>query len=314
MMTAEQVIQQNHSADQKPSASTIDTQKADIFAKMQAIEESRGLTSDRPQNAAPKAQEQAGISEEQMNTKQPEKALEVDNLLDAVEIENNKTTNPNDWEWGEGLKGDGKKPDWIRKEFKSVQEQAKAYNALVKKFGDFHGAPENYNFSSVENSEFHVHAEAQNSKEFTKIAKDMGLSQDGFNKILGFFNKQVAPTFKGKGAAPIDSAAEIAKLGEGGREKVQILNTWLMNEHPESYGTFKKMMRTADDIKAFFQLRNATTTKDQESSNSIMHRSTPFNRESAHQNAKAELAAALKSNDPLDKERAMAKYKTIFSN
>lgn len=280
---------------------------------MKTIEESRGLVSDRPRDIAPKLEDKKGYTEEQVNTKPQAEPIEADNLLDAVEIETNKITNPNDWEWGEGLKGEGKKPDWIRKEFKSVQEQAKAYNALVKKFGDFHGAPENYDFSTVENSEFHVHSEAQNSKEFTKLAKDMGLSQDGFNKILGFFNKQVAPTFKGKGAQPIDSAAEIAKLGEGGREKVQILNTWLMNNHPESYGTFKKMMRTAEDIKAFFQLRNATTSKE-ESSNSIMHRSTPFNLESAHQNAKSELAEALKSRDPIAKERAMAKYKTIFNN
>lgn len=291
----------------QPALNSIEAKKQAIFDQMKHIEETRGITSDRAPE--PKTENK---SEQTVKTGETaDKKIVVDNLLDAIEMESNK--NPNEWHWGEGVKGDGKKPDWMRKEFKSAEDQAKAYNALVKKFGDFSGAPENYDFSSVENSEFHVHPEANNSKEFVKIAKEMGLSQEGFQKIMTFFNKNVAPTFKGQGQAPIDSQAEIAKLGEGGKEKVKVLDQWLQNNYPENYGTFRKMLKTADDIKAFLSLRqNIVSSED--NTGSLNFSPKPYSQRTAHENVKSELAAAIKSGDSAAKERAMSKYREVFSN
>lgn len=309
MDQANQQTTHNHSTNPKPSVSTFDTAKQNIQTTWDNLQNNTPILSNTPAIIESARNE---IAVNSPVTKTDATKGEVDNIFDALHNEENKGALPGEWSWGDGLKGEGKKPEWIRKEFKTVEAQAKSYNELIKKFGDFHGAPEAYDFKNVENTEFHIHAEADNSKKFAAIAKEMGLSQDGFEKILGFFNKTVAPTFKSNGAKPVDSYAEIAKLGENGKEKVKILDQWLMNNHPENYQTLRTMMKTADQINAFWSMREMTSSKE-EGHLSIMHRSNPQGLEQQHASLKSELARALKEGDETQKEAIFAKYTNLFN-
>lgn len=312
-----QTQQPNHSTDQQPSGSTYESKKQEIYKNFQnngALDSDGNIITDAQRKGSPGTEPDVTKSNDKPKEEgAPSSSEASDNIFDALEKEGTKSLNPNAWEWGEGVKGDGEKPDWLRKEFKSAQDQAKAYNSLVKKFGDFKGAPDNYDFKNVENTEFHVHAESENAKKFVALAKEMQLSQDGFDKLLNLFNKSVAPTFKGQGQRPIDSSQEIAKLGEGGREKVQILDTWLRNNHTDQYGTFRKMMRTADDINALWSLRQMTTGNEDKHT-SIMHRSNPTSAEQQQKNLRAQLKEAIDSKDPAKKDAVMQKYRETFSN
>jgi len=236
---------------------------------------------------------------------------EVNNIFDALEEEEKKESSASGWKWSEKFEGEGEKPEWLRKDFKTVEAQAKAYNDLVKKFGALTGAPESYDFKNVENSKYHVHSEAENSKEFAKIAKEMNLSQSGFEKILKFFNEKVAPTFKNSGSPSIDSKAEIAKLGDGGVDKIKTLDTWLKNTQKENYQVLRNMMRSAEEINALWSLRRltiASDTSESTTSPSIGSQS----KADRHAYLQSRLKAVLQSGNQEEKNKLMQEYREVF--
>jgi len=72
-------------------------------------------------------------------------------------------------------------------------EQAKAYGELQKKFGSFTGAPEDYELGLSEEigEKFNTEELADDPiyNDFQEIAKEMGINNDGFNKLAELYIK-----------------------------------------------------------------------------------------------------------------------------
>jgi hypothetical protein len=294
-----------------PTSNSTESQLREKFAKIADLpvrvdKKEEKIADSTGNNAAPENK----TSLDNKDAKATESKTSANNLLDAIEEAEKR--DPNEWDWGNGVKGEGPKPDWLRKEFKSSEDQAKAYNALVKKFGSFEGAPEDYDFSTVRNPDLNIHEDGDNAKAFAKMGKEMGLSQDGFNKILHFFNTKVAPSFKGEANRPVDSAVEIAKLGDGGREQIRVLDTWLKNNIPEHYGQFKQMMRTAQDIKAFLAIRQAAIGGMGDHASASTHQSVVRSHEEVREGLRLEMIQAKKEGNRAKEEQLFNKYMSVL--
>ena len=78
----------------------------------------------------------------------------------------------------DGIKGTGDRPEWyLSEKYKSVSDQAAAYNELSKKFGAFKGAPKD-GYSMPEG----IDQEDELMQELVGFANESNMSQDYFNK------------------------------------------------------------------------------------------------------------------------------------
>lgn len=170
-------------------------------------------------------------------------------LMDGIESESSH----NQWKWSENLEGEGQKPQWMRENFKSVEDQAKAYNELVKKFGSFAKAPESYDVSEIENANYRIVNGDKNFESFKQIAKEMNMSQEGMNKIIKFFTDKVAPTFKPE-TQSINFEQEAKKLGDNWKEQLGVIHQWTKNHMPDKLDNVKNMVRTAEDARVLLDM------------------------------------------------------------
>lgn len=185
------------------------------------------------------------------------------------------------WYWSDGVKGDGIVPEFLRDEFKTVEQQAKSYNELVKKFGAFHKAPEQYKIDDVKNEKYRIKDGDENLKGFMNLAKELNMSQEGFNKVIKYFNDNVAPTFKIQ-QDEVNDEEELKKLGDNGKDKVKRLQQWAMNKFPKRIETIKSMAKTAEGVQMLLDMIDS----NQNSGNSIpddtaISRQAPINEGSA---------------------------------
>ncbi len=96
------------------------------------------------------------------------------------------------WDHAEGVPGEGDRPEWLGTKFKSVASQAEAYGELEKKIGTFganFGAPDgDYELTAPANlpegTTWEFDKEDPMLVSFTKAAKEVGLSQAGFDKVV----------------------------------------------------------------------------------------------------------------------------------
>lgn len=96
-----------------------------------------------------------------------------------------KTIDPAAWKYDENIPGTGDKPDWFNSDkYANVTEQAKAYPSLLKKFGSFTGAPDEY---SLEKYKDKVDPESAFLKNVMESAKKMEMSQGGFESLIDLF-------------------------------------------------------------------------------------------------------------------------------
>ena len=153
-----------------------------------------------------------------------------------------------EWSWADGLKGDGDRPAWLKDRYKSVSDQAAAYAELEKKFGEFKGAPKDgYNFEAIEG------LDAQNPmlQSFSETFKELGMSQEGFERVVSEFvssQEQMADT---------DMAAEMKKLGPQAKEMIGQTSQWIKNNLPADVAeVVQGWVQTADDLKALDTLRS----------------------------------------------------------
>ena len=172
------------------------------------------------------------------------------------------------WSWSEGVAGEGDAPDWFKaSKYKSVDEQAKAYNELEGKFGAFAGAPDDYEINvSAELAEKGIEFDADDPimEEAIKIAKESGMSQEGFDKYLEL--QGMVELARGE-AETGRVADEIASLGNRGEERVSNLDSWAKANMPSDlYEGFVGMAQSADAVKAMEQMiamtRNAPVVSD----------------------------------------------------
>lgn len=138
----------------------------------------------------------------------------------------------------EGIKGSGDKPEWYDSErFKSVDQQAKSYLELEKKFGGFTGSPKD-GYTLPEG----VDKDDTLAAEFINMAKELNMSQAGFDKGFELLSAQMGVNQE------INQEAELAKLGDNASQRIQNLENALKNKLGDGYDEVKGLVTTADSI------------------------------------------------------------------
>ena len=149
---------------------------------------------------------------------------------------------PSEWQWAEGVNGQGDKPEWLQGRYKSVSEQAKAYTELEKRLGEIKGAPKDgYDFESMEG----VAKDDPLLQHFSETFKELNLSQAGFERVANEFAQIQTAMNKEQ------TAEELKKLGPNATQVVSQASNWIDNTfNPEVSQTIKSWMGTAEDINA----------------------------------------------------------------
>lgn len=162
----------------------------------------------------------------------------------ASAAESNSTTA--DWYFADGVPGVGSKPDYLSPKYKTLAEQAKAYDELYKTVRNTSGAPEQYELGDYGNV---IKADNPHMQKLMNYAKENRFSQDAFQEIVGTlveYEKSQQPN--------ID--AEIAKLGVDGATKIKTVQTWAENTFSqEALDTIGKIAKNADVINMLDEMR-----------------------------------------------------------
>lgn len=106
-------------------------------------------------------------------------------------------------------------------------EQAKAYSELQKKFGAFTGAPDEYEFSIPEGAQDYISldqlAEDPIYNDYKSIAKEIGLNNEGFNRLAELYIKgQMADLEAGEAVR----AEEMKALGDNAQRRLDNISDW----------------------------------------------------------------------------------------
>lgn len=153
-------------------------------------------------------------------------------------------------------KGTGTKPEFMLDKFKSLDEQAKGYGELEKKFGAFTGAPDEYKLTVPEGVDGEFDAEDPLLKAGIEFAKESNMSQEAFDKMVGMWIKHsVDGEAQGK-------EVEIQALGANADARLQTVNNFLENNlDADQYKKIEPLMTTAQSIQIVEMLVNATAPK-----------------------------------------------------
>lgn len=161
---------------------------------------------------------------------------DLDPLRDGVEA----------WYIDEGIQGQGPRPDYLKPKYKTLADQARAYNEIEKKLGGMTGAPEQYD---LENVKEHIDLDNPYLKDFLDIAKESRLNQASVEKMMGTlvgYEKSFMP----------DQAKELEKLGADGEKRYQILDQWAKNTlSQKAQETFSIIPKTAEVVEFMDEIR-----------------------------------------------------------
>lgn len=164
------------------------------------------------------------------------------------------------WSWSEGVAGEGDAPEWFKGDkYKSVADQAAAYKDLEGKFGAFTGAPENYEINvseALQEKGVEFTAEDPIMEEAFKMAKDMGMDQTGFDKLLDIYGMTRIAEGEALEGHKVD---EMKALGTNAEQRVGNLDAWGKANLPtDLYDGFVDMVSSAASVKAMEQLISMT--------------------------------------------------------
>lgn len=178
----------------------------------------------------------------------------------AVPVESAVATTGSQWQWAEGVDGQGDKPEWLKDRYKSVSDQAMAYGELEKKMGEFKGAPKDgYTMEGLEG----INADDPLIGHFKETFKDLNLSQKGFDRIATEFAQLQQQQ------ANVAVAEEMKKMGPNAKQRIQETVSRIDNKFtPEVAETIKGWLITASDFDAFdgmlaMEPRSSAPTYDQ---------------------------------------------------
>lgn len=166
-----------------------------------------------------------------------------------------KTEEKPAWFYAEGVPGKGEPPEWLKTtKYKTLEEQAKAYPELEKRFGAFTGAPKEGKYEAPpvpEGLEGEFITDHPIFDKFQKWALDNQVSQQGYNAVLGMLAEYEASR------AP--DMAEIKKsIGEDADARITAMTQWAKaNLDADGYGVLRAAMsqeNAADVLKAFEQI------------------------------------------------------------
>lgn len=103
------------------------------------------------------------------------------------------------------------RPEWLEAKFETVEDQAKSYKELNTKFSQGkHKPPKDGVYDMTVATKANVKEEDPMLAEFTDIAKDVGLSQDAYDRIVTGVLKVTGDV---QAADQIDNEREMALLG-----------------------------------------------------------------------------------------------------
>lgn len=143
-----------------------------------------------------------------------------------------------EWFQSDGIKGTGDKPEWYQADhFKSVNEQAKSYSELQKKFGSFTGTPKD-GYSLPEG----VDKDDALAVEFITLATDMGMNQKGFDKGFELLSAQMGVNEE------VNQENELTKLGDNAGQRIKAVENALKFKAGDGYNDLKDMITTADGV------------------------------------------------------------------
>lgn len=148
----------------------------------------------------------------------------------------------------DGIKGQGEQPDWFKSsKYKSIADQAKAYTELEKKFGAFTGAPDEYTLPDG------IGADREDIAHLQEKAKEMGMSQDGFEELAVFVYELT--NIKEE----VSQEVELAALGEDAGDRIKTVETFLKNKlDPDTYAEVHSQVTTAKDVMLLESVIKAT--------------------------------------------------------
>lgn len=156
--------------------------------------------------------------ENAVTTETTEASNEPNSLLENVDpsTEFNPVDNP-----------DGH-PDWFKhNKYKTVEDQAKAYTELEKKFGGFTGAPDEYEIQLAEGVEFEIPEDDPLLNDFKEFAKSVNMSNDAFNQFANLYIEQELAHEKLNEEYRNNYASEQMKLlGDKSEERLQNVAQW----------------------------------------------------------------------------------------
>jgi len=168
---------------------------------------------------------------------------------------------------------EGEHPEWFKADkYKSIEDQAKAYTDLEKKFGGFTGAPEEYEFALSEGLEFEVAEDDPLLSDFKEMAKEMGMSNEAFNRVANKYVEQLAAQdMAQKELASEHVATQMKALGDKAQDRVQNVAQWAKAQlgSEELFNKFAAGLTDAGMVEVFETLINKTGNAAQATSHQV---------------------------------------------
>ena len=172
------------------------------------------------------------------------------------------------WYWDEDIKGNKNRPEWLNGKYKSVAEQAKAYNEAQKRLGAFKGAPQEYDLALKDYPDVKFQQNDPYINDFLESAKKNNVSQEYVSDILNHYVKMQM-------ASRPNIDKELEKLGPSAKQDIQSLGNWANNNLTgEEINVFKSMITTADSVRLFEKIRRLVNRADTSPTSSAAPRDT----------------------------------------
>jgi len=178
-----------------------------------------------------------------------EQAAQEEQVSDTLPESDTPEVSEGDYFLSEGVKGSGEAPDWYNStKYKSVADQAKAYNELEKKFGGFKGSPKD-GYAAPEG----VDAEDALFVELQSFAKDTNMSQDTLNRAWELL------TVNEQAQQEAESEYQMQQLGENADKRIKNVEGFLKNNlSADDFSQVSELITTADNVKIIEMIVKAT--------------------------------------------------------
>ena len=203
----------------------------------------------------------------------------VNNMLDQhdenriqIDLSNNEVKLPEpayngpEWYYAEGIKGEGAPPDGYKMDkYKSVLDQALAYNHAEKMIGSERKAPENYEIKlsdALEEYKDDINFDNETFDAFKEWAKNSKLSNDEVNYLVNFhLENMVGGLNMSDEEVEAYKKEEMTKLGEEAPRIIEQLNGWAQNNcSEEQQAILFEMADSAEKVQILRKMINGQSS------------------------------------------------------
>lgn len=152
------------------------------------------------------------------------------------------------WYYGENVPGTGDAPEWFKTDkYKTIEDQAKAYTDLEKRFGAFVGAPKDgvYKVNIPEGFKGEFDTAHPLFQELNTWAKESNFSQEAYDSVIGMLTRYEA--------SMVPDMAEIKKeLGENADARLSSAAQWAKsNLTADEYAAFREAQTQSNAASVF---------------------------------------------------------------